>query len=286
MKRIMSLFDPLKNSIDDLTGRNTDIKKIVLHSTDVCNMNCKYCSRGMPFKQSARSYSASEFLPWLNFLIKKGIKFRTIAISGGEPFRHSNIFDFIDELKYNFPDKIIRLITNFSWASETTIKQFAPKLKNLDNCVISKYPPVIENFGGNDQFDSLVGLFKKTCPHIHTEVHDLSHFISWELHEYKEAVTGICTTEQAKCNTLGIDGIITRCVIACGAKNIDGYRSILEHNSEYFFDLKMWDKKKFLDFANKFPFDLCEHCTFTHYKSEMWRLEDRIINGELSPARD
>jgi hypothetical protein len=273
-----------KKVINQLMINKNDIQKITLHSTDACDMNCKYCSRGLPFKKNKRSYSASEFIPWLDFLSKKGIKFKTISITGGEPFLHSNIFDFIDEIKYSYPDKIVRLSTNFSWANEKSIKEFAPKLKNLNKCGISKYPAIIEKCGGNEQFDSLVKLFKKNCPHIDIEIRGVSCFTSWELHEYKESIRDICTTERAKCNTLGIEGTITRCVIACGARNINEYKSILRVAKEYSFDLKKWDKKKFLSFIHKYPFDLCEHCTFTHYKSENWAVEDRIKNGELTPV--
>jgi organic radical activating enzyme len=284
MGKFISFLYLFKKIINHLKTDRNDIQKIVIHSTDICNMNCKYCSRGIPFKKSKKSYFASEFIPWLNFLIKKGIKFKTITISGGEPFLHPDIFNFIDELKYNYPNKIIRLVTNFSWANEKLIQEFAPKLINLDNFVISKYPPIVEKFGGNEQFDSLVKLLKESCPHINIEVHELSQFISWELHKHKESVNNICTTEKAKCNTLGIEGIITRCVIACGAQNINEYRSILEMTGEHYFDLKKWNKKEFLNFAHKYPFDLCEHCTFTHYKSANWGLEDRIKNGELTSA--
>ena len=285
IRLILKLIEKKYLKIHLMINKN-DIHKIVLHSTDVCNMSCKYCSRTIPFKKNKKSYLASEFVPWLNFLIKKNIKFKTISITGGEPFLHPNIFDFVNELKYNYPDKIIRLTTNFSWANEKTIKEFAPKLKNLDNLVISKYPPIIEKCGGNEQFDSLVKLFIQSCPNVTFEVYDLSNFTSWVLRKQKESINNICTTEKANCYTLGKEGIITRCVIACGVQNISQYKSILEINNEYFFDLKKWNKKKFLNFAHKFPFDLCEHCTFTHYKSEKWRLEDRIKNGELTSADD
>lgn len=56
----------------------------------------------------------------------------------------------------------------------------------------------------------------------------------------KESINNICTTEKANCYTLGPGGIMTRCVIACGARNISQYKSILEINNEYFFDLKKW----------------------------------------------
>ena len=249
MKGFVSFSSLLKKITDHFSPDKNDIQKIVLHSTDICNMNCKYCSRGVPFKKSQKSYFAAEFIPWLNFLIKKGIKFKTIAISGGEPFLHSNIFTFIDELKYNYPDKIIRLVTNFTWADEKTIREYAPKLKNLDNCVISKYPPVIKKWGGNEQFDSLVELFKRNCPHINIEVSDLSQFTTWELHEHKEPVNNVCTTEQSKCNTLGGDGIMTRCVIACGAKNIHEYESILGATNEHYFDLKEMEQKSIFKFC-------------------------------------
>jgi len=265
-----------------LKKKENDIEKIVIHSTDICNINCKYCSRGIPFKKSNKSYFASEFIPWLNFLIQQDIIFEKITITGGEPFLHPDIFTFINELKNGYPNKIIRLVTNFFWADEKIINKYAPKLKNLDNLVISKYPSIIEKCGGNREFNQLVELLKLNCPNINIEVHELAQFISWELHKNKEPVSDICTTEQAKCYTLGNDGIVTRCVIACGAKNINEYKSILAANKEYLYDLKKWDRKEFLYFANKYPFDLCEHCTFTKYKSENWRLEDRIKSGELT----
>ncbi len=280
----MKLLVSLKKFADFLKINNADIRKIVLHSTDACNLNCKYCSRGIPFKKSRKSYSASEFVPWLDFLITRGIRFETIAISGGEPFLHPNIFDFIDELKNRYPGKTIRLITNFSWANVESIREFAPNLKNLDNCVLSKYPQVSERCGGGERFDSLVALFRQSCPHVNVEVHELSHFVSWALHEYREPARGACATERADCNTLGPDGTITRCVIGCGARHINEYRSILEKNREYCFDLKQWDKKEFLRFIRRYPFDLCWHCTFTHHESVEWRPEDRIESGELTPA--
>lgn len=118
------------------------------------------------------------------------------------------------------------------------------------------------------------------------EINDAANFTSWVLHRQKKSITHACSTEQAHCYTLGKEGIITRCVIACGAQHIAQYKSILEMNKEYVFDLKKWNKSKFLNFAHKFPFDLCKHCSFTKYETENWGPENRMKNGALTPSED
>ncbi|MGZ4928762.1 MAG: radical SAM protein [Halobacteriota archaeon] len=278
-----SLLERSKNLLNHFTEDKSDIYQIILHCTDVCNLNCKYCSRGLPFQKNRKSYFASEFIPWIHFLIEEGIKFKTISITGGEPFLHANIFNFIDEIKNDFPDKVIRITTNFSWANEKSIKEVAPKLKNLSTLTISEYPAVVEKSGGRGRFGALVRQFQEQCPHLQIEIREQGQFIAWELHAAVDPVDAGCVSNEAKCPALSPEGIVTRCAVSIGSKNIREYRPILENNKEYCFDLKKWNKKEFLRFVHKYPFDLCRHCSLWRCEVVQWTNEDRIIKKELMP---
>ncbi|MGE5197646.1 MAG: hypothetical protein ACM3IL_03970, partial [Deltaproteobacteria bacterium] len=193
-------------------------------------------------------------------------------------------FNVIDELRDDFPDKDIRITTNFSWANEKSIREFTSKLKNLNVFTISQYPVIVEKSGGRERFDALVRLFQERCPHLRIEVREQPQFIAWELHESVEPVNDGCVSDKAKCNALFPGGIVTRCAVSSGAENIREYRPVLESNKEYYFDLKKWNKKEFLRFVHKYPFDLCRHCSLWRRKVEWWAEEDRIKKGELTPV--
>jgi len=240
--------------------------------TEHCTLTCTHCSTGAPFANK-KSHSVESFCKWLDHLQNKEIPFKSIALTGGEPFLHPEVLDgsFIQLLKTRYPSKRIGLTTNFFWASEERVIKYAPVIGMLGGCGISMYKPIVEKLGGREEFDRLIKILKDMCPNTEIAVHDQQYFLAWEFHEDRREVRGPCGTSD--CFILTPDGKLSHCSLAIGAKNISKYNSILKNTNEAFFDLsKLEGKDDFLLWQQKYPFDLCFHCTMWKGKSEPWHL--------------
>jgi hypothetical protein len=190
-----------------------------------------------------------------------------IALTGGEPFLHPDLFGLCDQLSERYPHKQIGATTNFFWASEALIREFAPRLKSLRGIQISAYPNVVAKLGGKQRFHALVDLLKRLCPHIKISVADGSYFIAWQLHAERRAVSkGCCTSD---CYILRADGKISHCSVGAGLENRPEYLAIASQTTEGLFDLKQ-GMEGFLPWINKYPFDLCFHCTLWRGSQRPW----------------
>jgi predicted SAM-dependent methyltransferase len=275
--KVFSFSDPHTLDNNQLSLKPTPfhlymMSNINLLITEHCTLTCTHCSTGAPFANK-KSHSVELFCKWLDILQNKKIPFKSIALTGGEPFLHPEVLDgsFIQQLKTRYPSKRIGLTTNFFWASEKNIIKYAPVIGMLGGCGISKYKTIVEKLGGIEKFDRLIRLLKDMCPNTEINVHDQQNFSSWEFHEGRQEVKGICVTSD--CFILTADGKLSHCSLAIGAKNISKFNTILETKKEAFFDLsKLEGKDEFLLWQEKYPFDLCFHCTMWLGKSEPWHL--------------
>jgi len=236
-----------------------------------CTNRCEFCSTSAPFA-GKNSYPASSFFPWLDQLFndnQNSFRDTYIAITGGEPFLHANLFLFIDEMKEKYPLKTVGLTTNFYWASKTKIREIAPLLKSLDEMLISKYPITVNRIGGEEKFDELVLLLKYLCPHINVEVTPMINaFIKWDFHTDRQAVLNACCT--AFCYMLKADGKLFRCSLACGLEHRPEYRAIQNLTPERYFDISK-GLDGFSEWSSKYPIDLCHHCTFWKHEYSVWK---------------
>jgi len=237
--------------------KDRGIGRINLLAVEHCNNSCSYCSTSSPFA-GKRSHSVGAFFPWLDLLVQEGIQFTNIAITGGEPFLHSDLFAFIDGLDHRYADKEIGLTTNFFWGSENKIRNLAPKLKSLDHMLISRYPNVVAKLGGETRFSESVDLVRELCPHLDVAVSDMSHIIAWDLHTEQHTPTAYCCTSD--CYTLRTDGNISHCSIGVGLENRPEYAEILKKSRDRLYDLSQ-GVSGLLSWIRKYPFDLCSHCT-------------------------
>jgi hypothetical protein len=236
-----------------------------------CTKSCEFCSTSAPFAEK-KSYPASAFFPWLDLLFgdnQNPFKDTYIAITGGEPFLHPNIFLFIDEMKARYPLKDIGATTNFFWASKTRIKEIAPLLKSWTDMLISKYPDTVNRIGGEEKFDELVSLLKYLSPHLHVEVTPMMNsFIRWDFHTDRQEVLNACCT--AFCYMLKADGKLFRCSLAYGLDHKPGYGAIRDVTPERYFDLAK-GLAGFSKWSSQYPIDLCHHCTFWKHESSVWK---------------
>ena len=240
---------------------------INLLAVEHCNNSCRFCSTSSPFA-GKQTYSADAFLPWLELLTREGIEFSSIAITGGEPFLHRDLFGFISKLNEHFPHKQIGLTTNFSWASESRIKQVAPDLKSLDRMLISKYPNVVTKLGGEERFNSLVKLVREFSPHLKVAVADAEYMIAWELHPNAREPKAFCCTSD--CYVLRPNGRISHCSVGVGLETRPEFLQIAAKCKEMLYDLNN-GVAGLLSWSRKYPFDLCSYCTLWQGVHVAWQ---------------
>jgi hypothetical protein len=78
--------------------------------TEECNLCCSYCSAGIPLSPPHSEMTLDILDRVLPFL--KGIKFRALRISGGEPLLNPNFSKITQMLRANITAKCFILITN------------------------------------------------------------------------------------------------------------------------------------------------------------------------------
>jgi hypothetical protein len=255
-----------------------NIERVPIMVTDHCNNSCQFCSTKSVYLPQA-SYGADKFIPWLDKLINGNIEFSLIAITGGEPFLHENIGSLIDELKNHYPDKTIGVDTNFFWASEEGLSYYLPKLENLNLLRVTIYPHIVARLGGTEKVKQSIDLIKRSLPGLEImALNKASHFIKWKLCEKRMKVRGPCGTSD--CYVLISNGKIHRCTIATHLDRHPEYRHLKLNCSQSSFDLS-GNTDGFIEWINRYPFDLCEHCTFWHGELTPWRGGVNTKDGKM-----
>jgi len=260
---------PFKLGLKRASCNGGDVKRINLLAVEHCTNRCRQCSTSSPFA-AKRTYAAAAFVPWLDLMMREGIKFGHISITGGEPFLHPDLPGFIDDLQARYPKKQTGLTTNFFWANEEKIRYYAPKLKSLSKMLISKYPNTVAKMGGEQRFGSLVELLRTLCPQIEITIADGSHLIEWQLHPDERSPKAHCCTSD--CYVLRADGKISHCAVGVGLEHRPEFRQIAQESKDALYDLGR-GTSGFLSWVNKYPFDLCFHCTLWRGVRTPWKSE-------------
>jgi len=248
------------------------MKTINLLAIEHCSLACAYCSTGAPFAKKIH-HPVESFYTWLDLLEAKRIPFDYISITGGEPFLHPQILDgsFIRLLKERYPSKSIGLTTNFSWASVKNIIKYEPAIDMLHGIEISVYAKIVDRLGGLENFNKLVELLKHVCPGLWVSIQNQTTFLLWELHEEAREPKRPCITSD--CFILKPNGELSHCSIAVGAQKRPAYDAIVKSSKEAILDLSKLDRKDFLSWMQKYPFDLCFHCTMWEAKRTPWHFQ-------------
>jgi len=256
------------------------MRNVNLLVAEHCSNTCEHCSTGSPFL-GKQTHPAAGFFPWLDALVRGGVEFNDISLTGGEPFLHPEVRDgsFMRALRERYPDKRVNATTNFYWGSERLIERFAPAVAEFFALDVSLYANLVERLGGQARVHELLDLLAAACPSTIITPIERPTFIAWELHEEERPVQGPCVTSD--CFILRPDGRISHCSIAIGAEGNPAFAPILASTSEGLFDIAR-GVEGFREWADTYPFDLCRHCTMWHEDHVPLRFLDR---HEMSAQR-
>lgn len=235
-----------------------NINWFAIHAVDHCNQKCLYCNNHSPFLKK-REYSAEEYIPHIDKMLSMGIRFKQIRISGGEPFLHSNLLDFVQKIKkYN---KSVTIASNLFWLKNDVDNDV---FKYVDVLFPSIYPHNVKK----------VDLIKKIQEKYKTRIsyRIKSTFLKFEFTTEPEKVTNFCRT-QGTCTNLLVSGKLSRCATAAFADtNPAVSQEFLTNRNDIFFDLydNNYSEDKLKEWIKKWPLDACSYCTLWKEQKVKW----------------
>ena len=138
------------------------LKQIELHPVDHCTLRCEGCQHGSPFLPR-RVYTPEEYLPHLETLATFA-DWPVASYSGGEPFLHPNLADFI---RQSFLGREVWIFTNGFWLTQTAWLETASEVLPLCTMLnVSRYPVYVERIGRDEWHRRLDMLRKRFATRI------------------------------------------------------------------------------------------------------------------------
>jgi len=242
-----------------------------IHAVDHCNNSCKFCNNSSPYMER-REFAASDYLPWLDLLVERGIAFYCISLLGGEPFLHRDITGFT--LPFRRFDKSLMLTTNGFWLKEETIAGYGELFEALDILCFSLYPSIAARMGGREEFLRLVEMIRERHPRLRVDVRDVSRFFAFEFLSEPVEVDRFCGNSD--CVTLLADGRMGRCSVGTYAAFNPAATPEFLAARDVFYDLRDLDRKDFWMWRKKWPLDACAFCTNFRDTFVDWEYQKRI----------
>jgi len=232
-----------------------------LHVTDHCNYNCKNCMHFSPYL-SPKEYSASDYFEAIDSMIPKLSACPKITLTGGEPFLHSNLPQFVSEMKERYSGYRIALVTNAYWLrSHEDVNKYKPMLQLLSNLFVSAYKKV--NINLINEIRKIQRIDGGPLP---VKVNKRTSFFRVGFNEksqYPVLPSGCKRNGKCQyitCPQLLANGKLMKCVMGYAfASSYETPLVDIENSTQTFYDtinpsedLEIW--------RERYPFDLCYYC--------------------------
>jgi organic radical activating enzyme len=256
-----------------------------IHAVDHCNQSCLFCNNNSPFCDP-KQYDASDYIPWIDILCQKDIKFDTIGIIGGEPFLHTDLFGFVSAIKTKYHNKKIALMSNGFWLGQ--VEKFENIFPLLSRLSITLYPK--QSVKVDKDVDAVLAKSPKLTllKRDETPFYELNEYTNTALNNQKLTVvikklscfykiefssTGVCPNKvcrHSKCSLLKSDGTLWRCAVAAYANLNPGVsKEFLKFREDLCYDLS--GTRNFQEWTTKWPFDACKYCSVWKSEKSSWR---------------
>jgi hypothetical protein len=239
-----------------------------LHAVDHCNQSCVHCLASSPFFKR-REYQASEYFPWIDEMVRRGISFDRIGVIGGEPFLHSDLTGFVRQLRERYPFATFALTTNGFWLSDEAIDRYRPLFRSVAALHVTLYPNLVAR-QGRDEVDRLIGRLRAEFPALAVEVRE-GDFLRCDFSRAADPPTRYCSA-QAGCTNLRADGLLYRCSVGAYAHAnptaTPEFLAARAHGLVY--DLGVNDGADFASWLSRWPLEACSFCNVWREQWEPW----------------
>jgi organic radical activating enzyme len=255
---------------------------IISFCTDHCNNFCKYCSNfGCYYKENF--YDLNKYLDFFQILIDKDIHFFEIAVTGGEPMLHSDITNYIVNLRKIVGKDRIRLSTNGFWIKNKNYLNYNKIYENVDGILFTTYKNIFKDTINNIDVIEFKNYIINNYSHIYFRLENRETMFPWEFTNNKIKRNFPCYLYNT---CLGIDiytNRIHRCITI--AKILDlvnrnknkidisnlNYQTFL-NNIELEDSLEVNNnltKDKFEEWINinQDNIECCKYCTYGEYRN-------------------
>lgn len=243
-------------------------KYFALHVVDHCNLNCNCCSHFAPYR-SKKFHSAEDYIPSIDKLSQENL-IETLALTGGEPFLHPNLLQFVRTIRNRYNNLKIILFTNTFWMkSIESVNEYLDVFHNIDVLQVAMYSEIMKDL---EKYKCLLAEVKK-----YVMVNSFNRGIIKKFYEVKflenKGNPGFCP--YVNCCQILADGRLMRCFY--GYSLFSNYDTNgFSQTEEMFFDLNKRDVKEVLSWRSKYPFDACYYCACCKHKID-WVRRGKVL---------
>jgi hypothetical protein len=249
--------------------------RIEVHAVDHCTLSCVGCNHASPHLGN-KSYSANDYIHWLDVIRNNKFDWGTLAVSGGEPFLlKESLNDFVLTLKQRYRCNM-EIFTNAFWLTGLdSIEKFKVVFQNISSLQISLYEPYIQKLGWPKYHELAHEIRKRFKIKVfNSEPGGVKSFGQVYFYDTPVEVDKSLNCWVKDCTQLNSNGMLYRCTYGHFLKTqipSDGFRN----GQDMCFDLKDIGKRDLKAWREKWPLDSCRFCgcnpevsPFTKWKSD------------------
>lgn len=202
-------------------------------------------------------------------MIRRNIFFKSIGILGGEPFLHSDIFGFTNQIKNRYKFAHIMITTNGFWLKR--YKEYHNLLSIISQLIVSIYQPIEQSIG-KKQIIKILDEIKERYPNLIIKKRGpVNKFGEVQFSSSPINPTKYCHW-QANCTNLLPNGRLARCGVGAYAnKNPNVTKEFLSDHRDMFYDLTVDDGRSFKEWKEKYPLKACYFCSHWQTNLKDWQ---------------
>ena len=246
---------------------------VEVHVVDHCNHTCRWCHNYSPTSPK-REYKAEEYFDGLDLLFSNNIRVNLISLMGGEPFLHSDLIGFADDIVARYKRPLV-LTSNGFWLNEDNIRIYKDLWPSLRLLKISRYPAIENRLGGEANILAMSNMIKRYNPNIHIEWPDKFTFNELKFFQEPRDVEIFCGNSTCIALVNLPDG---PALGHCGAGAYahlapEGALSEAFLGSKHmFYPLREFEMHSFMLWHRRYPLDACAYCNFSQLsRSVRWK---------------
>ena len=236
---------------------------VEVHVVDHCNHTCRWCHNYSP-NSPKREYAPEDYFEGLDLLRANKVNLNSISLMGGEPFLHSDLIAFADEILTRYRRPLV-LTSNGFWLSPDNIIAYKDLWPRLWMLKISRYPSIEGRLGGEENILPLLELIRHYNPKLHIEWPNKFIFNELKFFEEPRETQVYCgNSECLALINLPEGPALGRC--GAGAYTYLAPQGLFPEgflqSKHMLYRLRDFNMNSFKLWHKRYPLDACEYCNF------------------------